>query len=415
MKQIIRAELISIGNELLSGITLNSNAAWLGQKLTQLGVEVNRVTVIADAADEIEAALQTAGQRADVVICTGGLGPTSDDLTRQGICQFFNTNLILDSPTLEKIKNIFDRRNIPMPEVNRVQAMVPQTARLLINPIGTAPGFELEKEGTVFYFLPGVPLEMKSMLEQIIPEIRNRFSVQSFPAHVFRTTGLPESKVYEMIATLLNRHPEIQVSFLPKTSGIDIRLKIYSDQPAEPVEFQQCLADIRSCLRKYIYSENEESLAEVIGNLLSGKKMSLAVAESFTGGLVSDWITAIPGSSAYFSGSVITYSDMSKMDLLKVPPHTLEKYGAVSEQTAGEMVRGARDLFQADCTLATTGIAGPGGATENKPVGLSYVAALYREEIRVKKFQFGQDRQMNKERGAAAVLELLRRMLLHIE
>ncbi len=416
MNSLIKSELISIGDELLGGITINTNASWLGEKLSGMGLEVNWITTIRDVPAEIETALQNAIQRADLVITTGGLGPTPDDLTRQAISLFFKTNLILHQNTLDKIKKMFVGRNLDMPEINQVQAMVPQTATLIDNPVGTAPGFELEKEGKVFYFLPGVPLEMKMMMEQtILVRLKDRFGVHPIPEHLFRTTGIPESRVYEKIANILDLYPEFRIAFLPKTSGIDIRLKNYIFQPEAELRFTNCITKIRSCLEKYIFTETSESLPEVVGRLLTEKKLSLALAESFSGGLVADWITNVPGSSAYFTGSVITYSNKSKIDLLKVSALSLDKFGAVSSEVALEMVRGVQQLFQVDCAISTTGIAGPGGATDTKPLGLCFLAAVYGDEVRVRQFNFGQDRRVNKQRGTAAALELLRRMLLHID
>jgi nicotinamide-nucleotide amidase len=416
MNKEIKVELIAIGNELLGGITVNTNSSWLGQKLTKLGLAVHWVTVTGDTPAEIEAALFHAGKRADLIITTGGLGPTPDDLTRQAIGRFFKTGLILHQPTMDKMKNIFSARNLTMPELNRIQAMVPQKAVVISNPLGTAPGLELEKNGKVFYFLPGVPHEMKMMMEQeILSRLKNRFTPHPVAEHLFRTTGIPESRVYEKIAPVLNLNPEFQSAFLPKTSGIDIRLKNYTLDSQAELRFNSCMADIRTCLEKYIYSESEESLPEVLGRLLSEKKLSLALAESFTGGLVADWITNVPGSSAYFSGAVIAYSNKSKTDLLKVPEQNLKKYGAVSEEVARDMMRGVQQLFGTDCAISTTGIAGPGGATVGKPVGLCYIATGQGDALRVKQFNFGRDRRINKERGAAAALELLRRLLLQID
>jgi nicotinamide-nucleotide amidase len=415
MQALIKTELISIGDELLSGTTVNTNAAWLGEQMAGLGLEVNWVTVIRDTPAEIETALQTALNRADLVITTGGLGPTPDDLTRQAVSRFFNAELVLHPGVLENMKKIFAGRNLTMPEVNQVQAMIPQTAALLDNPAGTAPGFELERQGKVFYFLPGVPLEMKMMMERtVLNSLKERFGLRPVPEHLFRTTGIPESRVYEKIADILERYPEFRTAFLPKTSGIDIRLKNYLFRPEAELRFTSCIAEIRSCLGKYIFSESAESLSEVIGKILTGKKLSLALAESFSGGLVADWITNVPGSSAYFKGSVITYSNKSKIDLLKVSARSLDKYGAVSSEVALEMVHGVQQLFQVDCAIATTGIAGPGGATTAKPLGLCFAAAVSGDKVRVRQFNFGQDRRVNKQRGAAAALELLRRMLLGI-
>jgi nicotinamide-nucleotide amidase len=278
MNKIIKAELISIGNELLSGITVNTNASWLGRKLVDSGIEVNWITTVRDTPSEIESALQISLGRADIIISTGGLGPTPDDLTRQAICRFFNTTLILHQATLDKIKMIFEGRNLTMPEINQVQAMVPESANLIPNPTGTAPGLEMEKDGKIFYFVPGVPLEMKMMVEQaILEKLKSRFELQTIPGHLFRTTGLPESRVYEKIAVILDRFPEFQVAFLPKSSGIDIRLKNLNFTSEAEQRFTDCLQEIKHGLNKYIYTETEATLPQVIGKILIEKKMTLSI------------------------------------------------------------------------------------------------------------------------------------------
>lgn len=350
-----------------------------------------------------------ARSRARIIIVTGGLGPTPDDITKNAIADFFSTRLILHKPTLEKIVRFFEGRGMVMPDINRNQAMVPESAAVMPNDLGTAPGLEFPTDTGAFYFLPGVPHEMKNlMLSEVIPRITRRFHIAIPEQHIFRTNGLPESALYKKIRDLIDKDgSEYKIAFLPKSQGVDVRIQALPDQKIA----SSFLTEMRSLLNKSIYSESEQSLPEVLASLLTEKKKTVAVAESFTGGVISDWITDIPGSSAFFSGSVVCYSNESKISLLSVSRQTIIDHGAVSEETAAEMVRGVKNRFATDCAIASTGIAGPGGATEQKPVGLCYLAAMAGNNIEVHKFNFGKDRRINKERGAAAGIELLRRLL----
>jgi nicotinamide-nucleotide amidase len=405
-------ELISIGDEILAGLTVNTNASWLAAELFKNGYRVRWITTIADNPKEIEAALKQAAQRATIVIITGGLGPTPDDTTRQALIRFFKTDFILHNPTLNNIQNLFEARNLKMPEINRYQAMVPRDAEVIDNPIGTAPGLLLRRNKSLYFFLPGVPTEMKQMFsESILTIIKNESTGQPIPSYLLRTTGLPESRLVEKISDILKKAPPFPISFLPKTSGVDIRIS--SRTTKDEIELENLVNELRDRLRKYIYTEDEKSLSEILGDLLTQKKLTLSVAESFTGGFISDLITDTPGSSAYFIGSAVTYNNLLKIKLLGVKKKTLETYGAVSKQTALEMVDGVWKRFSSDCALSSTGIAGPSGGTLSKPVGLCYLAARHNTKKTVKKINFGKNRRMNKERGAAAALELLRRLLIY--
>jgi len=411
----IKAEIISIGNEILAGWTLNTNTHWIAEYLHDLGLPVGWMTTIADTESEIIQALKTASQRSEVIICTGGLGPTPDDITKRTITKFFDARLIIDENTLDHVLDLFESRHMVMPEINRNQALVPDTARLMFNPIGTAPGLVFEQEKNIYFFMPGVPREMKRMVEDHLKDIINRkYSLPSLDKFILRTTGIAESRLFEKLEKTLLKYDDIPISFLPKITGVDLKLKI----PIQPSDIHKraidLLKEIQFIAKKYIYTDTESDLPETIGHLLSSRNLSLAIAESFTGGLISDWITNIPGSSTYYLGSVITYSNAAKMTELGVKQSTLDNCGAVSEQTVKEMVLGVQNKFKANCALASTGIAGPGGGSVEKPVGLCYLAARYNEKSIVKKFTFGKDRLINKERGAMAGLEALRRLILNI-
>ena len=404
------AEVISIGNELLSGLTVNTNASFIASELTKTGIPVSWITTIADTHGEILSALHLAKTRAKIIVVTGGLGPTPDDLTKKAIAEFFKTTLILHQPTLDKITRFFEGRGMVMPEINKTQAMVPASANVIPNNLGTAPGLEFLLDKQIFYFLPGVPHEMKELIRsEVLIRIGLHFEMVYPDRQIFRTNGLAESALYKLIQPVTDADgSDYRIAFLPRSSGVDLRIQ---SDPGKTID-KDFTDRLRSLLANHIYSESDASLPEVIGKLLITKGLSLSVAESFTGGALSDWITNVPGSSAYFFGSVVTYSNKSKIDLLSVSETTLKQHGAVSAQTVEEMVRGVRSRFSSDCAIASTGIAGPGGETEQKPVGLCYLAALAGDRTSVTKYNFGRDRRINKERGAAAGLELLRRLLL---
>jgi nicotinamide-nucleotide amidase len=373
------------------------------------------MTTIADTEDEIKAALSVASNRAQIVLCTGGLGPTPDDITKRTITSFFKTDLVLDKKTLNHVLKLFEKRNIEMPAINRDQALVPKIAKIIQNPIGTAPGLLFEKPNQLFFFMPGVPREMKQMIQKdILASIKSYFKLPDIHTYILRTTGIAESRLFEKLENTLEKYEDIPLSFLPKITGVDIKLKIANTTADIHQRTENLLSEIKQILQKYIYSYEEKELQEKIGEILLSKNLTLAIAESFTGGLISDWITDVPGSSDYFLGSVTSYSNASKIRELGVSKETLKKYGAVSKQTAQEMSSGVQNLYGSDCSISSTGIAGPDGATAKKPVGLCYISAIYREKIFVKEFNFGTNRRINKERGAMAGLESLRRMLLDI-
>ena len=406
----MKTEIISIGNEILSGLTINTNASWIAQRIHETGLQIGWITAISDEHEEIMAALETASKRARLVICTGGLGPTPDDITKKAICQFFESRLVLHKETLNHIRKLFEGRRLSMPATNRQQAMVPDNGRVISNPYGTAPGLFLELNNTWFYFLPGVPFEMKHLIDtRILPEILSYFQPQKAVTLLFRTTGLAESRLHELVTPALRSFDHISVAFLPKSSGVDLRVT-FARQEAEAVQKLRGL--IRRQLGIHLFTETEESLVEVVAALLVEKRLSLGVAESFTGGLIGDVFTDIPGSSEYFMGSAVTYSNESKSRILSVNASTINSYGAVSEETVREMVAGVQELFNSDCAIASTGIAGPTGGTSEKPLGLCFLAAIYGRKLETRKFIFGKDRRINKERGAYAAIELLRRLLI---
>ncbi len=412
MKEI-SAELISIGNELLSGDTINTNAAFISQHLKDIGISVKWVTTIADEADEIFNALENANQRADVIMTTGGLGPTPDDITKAIICKFFDTELHESPAVLADLKKFISTRKQreKFLEINRGQALIPKTSKTIPNQIGTAPGLILEKAGSWFSFMPGVPREMKAMVSgHFIDFIKSKFNLPTIKTEILRTTGIAESRLHYILKEVIEAYPQFPFAFLPKQIGVDLRFRLSSNDPKTEKSWYEFISKIKSKAQKYIFTNDERNLEQVIVELLIKKNLTLAVVESFTGGLIQDWITNVPGSSATYLGGIVTYSNDSKISLAEVNPKTLENHGAVSEQTALEMVRGIQAKFNTDCAISTTGVAGPGGGSKEKPVGLCFVAARYKSKEDVQQFNFGSDRRINKMRGAMTSLEMLRRL-----
>ena len=409
------AEIISIGNEVLAGYTVNTNASFISQQLISIGLPVQWVTTISDHHDDIIFALKTANQRADAVLITGGLGPTPDDITKVSICEFFKTRLIEDKDVLNHVQNLLKNRGLNLLESNIAQALVPEKAEVLHNPVGTAPGLVLKKSGCYFFFMPGVPMEMKRITtEQVIPYLQKNIALPTIENRLLRTTGIAESRLYEKLKDILDEYSQFNMAFLPRHIGVDLRFRLVTEDKNEQKKFEAFVKAIQRKAAKYIFTENDIELEEVLGQILQDNHLTLSCGESFTGGMIGDLLTNIPGSSAYFMGGIITYSNESKIHLLSVKKDTIETFGAVSWETAVEMVRGVQKVFDTDCAIATTGIAGPTGATQNKPVGLCFIAARYGEKEIVKKFQFSRDRIINKRRGTMAAMELLRRMILNI-
>lgn len=414
----LNAEIISIGNEILAGYTINTNAAFISREFKDIGIAVKWITTIADEAGEIYSSLETAAQRADVVAVTGGLGPTPDDITKDTICKFFNTQLVEDKDVLEDLKEFMRKRKRPEHffEINKAQALVPESAVSLRNAYGTAPGIIMQKGNKYFVFMPGVPKEMKSMFKPgFLDFLKSRLQLPVIRTQILRTTGIAESSLHDMLKEEITEFPQFPFAFLPRQVGVDLRFRLISSSDAEKKDWEKLISNIRDKAKKFIFTDDERQLEEVVFQELLQRKYTLAVAESFTGGLLQDWITNVPGSSSVFLGGIVAYSNASKIALLNVKSNTLNSHGAVSEETALEMARGIQKRFGSDCAIATTGIAGPSGGTEEKAVGLCYIAVRFAEKETVKEFNFGSSREINKMRGAMTGLELLRKMILNID
>jgi nicotinamide-nucleotide amidase len=408
------AEIISIGDELLIGQTINNNAAHIGQKLTEFGIRVGWITTVGDHKERLRKALSLATTRAEVVIATGGLGPTHDDITKHVVCDFFNSELVQDLTVLNAIRRRFEHRGIEMLKVNEEQALVPEGAKIIHNDVGTAPGIIFRTQKTTLYILPGVPLEMKLMMERaVLPDLAKRKDRLHVRMKNFRTTGIPESVLFEKITNFNKITELVKVAFLPKSSGVDIRLM------SEERDETQCTKKLDTAealllphIQENLYATGEAILEETVAHLLIKEGYTLAVAESCTGGLIAHRLTNISGSSSYFERGVVSYSNQSKIDLLNVPKKILIEYGAVSRYTAMAMAEGVRRIAGTDFGLSTTGIAGPTGGTKTKPVGLVFIGFAAEGGSTFERHVFRKDRLGNKERFAQAALNLLRIKIL---
>jgi nicotinamide-nucleotide amidase len=412
----MKAAIITIGDELLIGQTVDTNSAWIGSELSKSGFDVYRITSVHDRKEDILYALNEAAGKADVVLITGGLGPTSDDITKPILCEFFNTHLVLNIEVLKMIEEMMKYRNFPMNEKNRQQAEVPESCRVLMNASGTAPGMWFEKDDTIYISMPGVPYEMKYLMtEHVLPELNKRFTSQVIIHRNIMTYGTFESKLADILTGFESGLPEnIKLAYLPASGIIKLRLT----GTGENREVLSGIIDdqvnkLYETIPEFIYGEDEESLEMVIGKLLLSKNKTLSTAESCTGGEIAHAITSIAGSSAYYKGSVIAYSNSIKTQLLGVQNYIITKYGAVSENTVKEMAVGVRNLLSTDFALATTGIAGPDGGTETKPVGTIWMAVASERGTVSEKRVFGNDRNTNIKRFSLAALNLLRKQIIN--
>jgi nicotinamide-nucleotide amidase len=412
----MHVEIISVGDELLIGQIINTNAAWMGAQLLNIGIQASWVTTVGDEEARITEALRIANARADVILLTGGLGPTHDDVTKTALCQYFDCKLVLDLGILEYVKSRFQRRGIPMAKVNEGQAMIPEKAEIIFNELGTAPGLCFRRPGKTLYVMPGVPFEMQAMMQKsILPELKKAAKGQVIAIRVLCTTGIAESTLFEKLGDVARIEAYAKIAFLPSLGSIRMRLtcRAKSDDEARS-RLDEAEALIRAKVNSYIFADEELSLEEVVGRMLITQRKTVAIAESCTGGLVSHKLTNISGSSAYFDRTVVSYSNKAKMEELAVPSDLIEKHGAVSAEIACAMADGVRRIAQTDYGISTTGIAGPTGGSDEKPLGLVFTAVADAQSTSFERHQFTGDRLTNKERFAYAALNLLRKKLQNI-
>ncbi len=408
------AEILTIGDELLIGQVINTNAAVIARMLNSIGIDVVRTMVVGDDKQAIMTALAGSFHERDLIIVTGGLGPTHDDITRDVLCEFFQTDLIPSAEVLEDIHTLIQKRNIPLTAATQSQALVPRAARVLRNRNGTAPGLLFQVFTHSLVALPGVPFEMENIMQESVLPIFAPQETQTTILHrTLNTTGIGESLLFEKLGNLPALLGDVKLASLPFTGGVRLRLSAYeSTRATAESKIRQAESNIRTIAGEYIYGVDEETLPEAVGKLLKKNNLWLSVAESCTGGFIAHLITNTSGSSGYFERGLVTYSNQSKMDLLDVPADLLERFGAVSAEVAEAMARGARSRSGTGIGLSTTGIAGPTGGTPGKPVGLVFVGYSDNRQTFSLRFQFGDQRIRFKERTAHAVLNLLRKQLL---
>jgi nicotinamide-nucleotide amidase len=416
----MNVEIINIGDELLIGQVVNTNASWMAEQLNLSGFRVHQFTIVSDDRAHILEALSLAEKRAQVVLISGGIGPTKDDITKHTLCEFFNTRLVLDEEAYRDVEKLFARRGYPVTELNHQQAMLPECCTSIPNQLGTARGMWFEKSETpptptVFVSMPGVPFEMKAMMtEEIIPRLKKTFNTPVIQHRTILTQGVGESFLAARIEDWENQLPShVRLAYLPQPGIVRLRLTgTGSDEALLKTQIREQVYALEKLIPEYIFGYDNETLEEIIGKLLKEKGASLATAESCTGGYIAHLITSIPGSSAFFKGSVVCYSNEVKEQIVGVQPETLRKFGAVSEQTVTEMAVGVQTRLNADYVIATSGIAGPDGGTDEKPVGTIWIAIATPHEVFAQKFLFGDSRERNIRRTALQALNMLRKTLL---
>ncbi|MEZ4923704.1 MAG: competence/damage-inducible protein A [Crocinitomicaceae bacterium] len=408
------AEIITIGDEILVGQTVDTNSAWIAKQLKLIGVPVRQILSIADTKEAITSALDAAIKSADLVLVTGGLGPTKDDITKQVLVEYFNDELVLHQDISDEIEAYFKSINRPFLEVNRQQAMLPKNAAVVRNDLGTASGMWFKKNGKDVISMPGVPYEMKGLMKKVLPEFQAKYKLGDFYHRTVLFQGVPESILADEVSDLENeiRSKGISMAYLPSTGQVKVRLTATLERQEEIARY---IEQIVSRFPGAFFGYEEDKLEKVIGKLLLEKNKTLGTVESCTGGAIAARIVSIPGSSKYFKGSIVSYAYEIKHSLVDVPNEDLWEYGAVSKEVIEKMAVGGINKLDVDYCIATSGIAGPDGGTEMKPVGTVWIAIATREKVYSKKFNYKQNRSRNIESTVVYGLNYLRRVLIGIE
>lgn len=402
-----KAELVIIGDELLAGALKDANASYLADLLLSIGISVVRVTFAPDSFQELERILKEALHRTGLVIACGGLGPTADDLTRAVAARIFNRKLYTDKRLFGLLEKRYKKLSRRFDRIARAQAEVPRGAKILDNPVGAAPGLILQDKSQTLVMLPGVPSELEAITETaLLPYLEENLALSVPHILLLRTVGTLETELASRIEPVLSRFPTLKVAYLPQKGMVDLRIQAPSEKTKS-----QALKEFTRILEDDLYAVGSKDLSEVVGRKLLERGESVAVAESSSGGMLASRIVDVPGSSRYFLGGVVSYSNKAKQDILGVPHGLLKSHGAVSPETAKAMAQGVRGRFNSTYGMGITGIAGPSGATENKPVGLVYIALASEELVQIKRSMFTGDRSSIRERSVTAALDLLRRYL----
>lgn len=410
----MKLDILSIGDELLIGHTLNTNAFWMAHELNKIGFTIRQQTTISDEKEHILTTVDEALKQVDVVLITGGLGPTNDDLTMPVLNEYFGGSLIKDQEVYNDIEQLVTERGFMMNENNQKQAIVPDNCRVIRNQFGTAPGLWFEREGKVVVAMPGVPFEMKGMItNSVIPWLKEKFELPEIVHRMVYTQGVAESMLAEQLVDWENNLPStIKLAYLPSYDGVKLRLSsLGEDRTQLEKAIENEIKTLQTIIPSAIYSTTEQKVEEVIGALLLKNRATISTAESCTGGYISHLITSISGSSEYYKGAVISYSNEIKMNELGVLESDLKNYGAVSQQVVEQMAKGVKAKMKTDYALATSGIAGPTGGTEEKPVGTVWIALATPNRVVSIKYSFGKNRERNILKASATALNMLREEL----
>jgi nicotinamide-nucleotide amidase len=413
---MVRAEIITIGDEILYGQILDTNTQWISLELDKLGIKTIRKSSVGDQASEITQILQEASSRADIVFITGGLGPTKDDLTKKVLADFFNCGLAMHPEALQDVTEFFAKRGRELSDINRDQALLPTKAQFVPNKQGTAPCMWFEEKGVIWVSMPGVPFEMKAIMEtEVLPRVIKHFKTPVIFHKVIKTVGIGESYLSDLIQDWeLSLPAHIKLAYLPSLGIVKLRLTAFGeDLDSLSADVETELARVMPLISSFVFGYEKEELAEVVGHILRKTKTSLGVAESCTGGHLAHQFTQISGSSDYFTGGIVSYANQIKMEQLGVSASILSEFGAVSEPCIRAMAEGAHKVLGTTYALATSGITGPTGGTEEKPVGTVWIALAYPEGVITRKLQLAGTRMQNIHMTSLASINLLRRFLLH--
>lgn len=411
----MKSALITIGDEILIGQVVDTNAVWISQQLNSIGVRVGEMVTVSDEAEQITSTLDRYIGRFDLLIMTGGLGPTKDDITKLTLADYFHCRMVTHPEVLARITAFFKERGRTMIDSNLRQADVPEACRVLMNNHGTAPGMWFEKEGSIVVSLPGVPYEMKGLMaDHVLPAIRERVQVPHIVHKTIMTQGVPESYLAAMLRDWEAALPGcVKLAYLPRPGIVRLRLTVVDKCAGESEQILKVILDkLHKIIPEHIYGFDEITLEGALGQLLADKGLTLSTAESCTGGNIARLMTTIPGSSRYFSGSVVAYENRIKQNILGVDQAVLDAEGAVSREVVEQMARGVQQLYHTDTAIATSGIAGPEGGTEDKPVGTTWIAVVAREKVHSGHFLFGGSRERIIDQASYSAMQMLRRLIL---
>jgi len=415
------AEIITIGDEILIGQIVDTNSAWIGQQLNLNGIRVKQISSVSDDREHILKALKEAEGRADVILITGGLGPTKDDITKKTLADYFNVGLVEHAETVEMVRDFFAKRGREFTGLNRKQAEVLENCKVILNHNGTAPGMWIERNNKIYVSMPGVPFEMKAMVDEyVIPQLKKQFDLPFIYHKTVLTNGIGESFLAERIEKWEDSlaASEIKLAYLPSPGMVKLRLTTYGKNEADlKAKVEKAIEQLTPIIAEYIYGYEEygkepDQLEKLVADLLLSKKKTLSLAESCTGGYISHLITSISGSSAFYQGGVVPYHNQFKHDLIGVSNDVFEKHGAVSEACVKAMALGAKEKFHSDYSIAVSGIAGPTGGSDDKPVGTVWIAVASNSGVITERFQFGTDRNRNIRMTALAALNKLRKLII---